>query len=182
MKEFYWEAKGQDFHVPHILGLTASPVIRSNVSTVQQLESTLDSVCRSPTRHRDELLAHSHRPSLISITYELQTLSKPEYTEAMSKIHLARETAKKNIMDDPYVMHLRTQNGPRSEEKLKQAIMQHKTYVQSHLKRLCTRSVEMGTELGTWAADWVRDICKNSPLEPSQSPTDSFVFFVFLVT
>lgn len=157
MKEFYWEAKAEDLPIPHILGLSASPVVKSNVSTLKQLESTLDSVCRSPTRHRDDLLANSNRPSLFSITYASQPIYRPEYTESISKIHTAREVAKKNIMDDPYVRHLQTQNGPRSMEMLEAAVMQHKTYVQKQLKALCTRSVEIGTELGSWAADWVRN-------------------------
>lgn len=155
MKEFYWTAKMQDSPVPHILGLTASPVVRSHVSTLQQLESTLDSVCRSPTRHRDELLAHTNRPSLFSVTYKSKPCPRSEYTDAMTKIHLAREAAKKNILDDPFVKHLQTENAPRKEEMLKAAVMQHRTYVQTRLKTLCTRSVEIATELGSWAADWV---------------------------
>lgn len=163
MKEFYWKSKTQDLPVPHILGLTASPVVRSDVSALQQLESTLDSVCRSPTKHRDELLSHSYRPSLFSITYVPQTLYEAEFTDAIRKIHLARDTAKRNILDDPYVQHLGTQNGPRSEEKLETAIMQNKTYVQRQLKSLCTRSVDIATELGKWAADWVRSATEIAP-------------------
>lgn len=160
MKEFYWEAKARNLPIPHILGLSASPIVKSNVSTLDQLESTLDSVCRSPTRHRDELLANSNRPSLFSVTYAPQPLHRAEYTESMSKIHTAREVAKRNIQDDPYVRHLQTdvhtQNNPRSKEMLEAAVMKHKTYVQKQLRALCMRSVEMGTELGSWAADWVR--------------------------
>lgn len=155
MKEFYWPAKMQDFPVPHILGLTASPVVRSDMSTLQKLESTLDAVCRSPTRHRDELLAHSNRPVLFNITYTTQSLYWPDYTEAVTKIHQARDFAKNNIMDDPYVKHLRTQSGPRARQKLEAAVMQHKTYVQKQLKALCKRSVDIAIEIGTWAAGWV---------------------------
>lgn len=138
----------RDAPIPHILGLTATPVH-------QQLESTLDAICRTPTRHREELLAHSHRPSLISMTYTLKPLLQPDFTDAMNNIHLAREAARRDILQDPYVKYLQTLTGDRSVKLLEKAIMQHDTYVQRKLKALCTRSVSIGNELGTWAADWV---------------------------
>lgn len=156
MKEFYWEAKIHDLHVPHILGLTASPVRKSDIASLEQLEFTLNSICRSPTRHREELLAHSQRPSLFSVTYGSKTILKHEFTDSMNKIHVERQKARDNILKDPEVLALKAENTPRSIKKLERAIMQQRTYVLNLLGSLCRRTAEISKDLGTWSADWVR--------------------------
>ncbi|KAH8756072.1 ATP-dependent helicase DCL-2 [Diaporthe sp. PMI_573] len=153
MREFYREAKNKGDLVPHILGLTASPVVKADVSSLEELEATLDATCRSPTRHRDELLAHTQRPSMFNIEY-MPKLKAPlsEYTQSMIKIHEAYTSL--NIMDDPYVHHLRAQNTDRSKRELENAFMKKETYVQRIMKKFCRRSVEIFRDMGSWAADW----------------------------
>ncbi|KAG4427898.1 hypothetical protein IFR05_016619 [Cadophora sp. M221] len=48
MTDFYWPEKHSRHHVPHILGLTASPAISSKTEAMGTLESVLDSVYKSP--------------------------------------------------------------------------------------------------------------------------------------
>ncbi|POS74069.1 RNase3 domain-containing protein [Diaporthe helianthi] len=153
MREFYQEAKNHRDPIPHILGLTASPVVRADISSLEELETTLDASCRSPTRHREELLAHTHRPLMLNIQYTpTLEVSKNQYTPSMSKIHKAYKAL--DIKEDPYIEWLSAQNTDRSERKLKDAFMKRDTYTQGTMKKLCKRSVDICRDMGSWAADW----------------------------
>lgn len=153
MKEFYREAKDNGKPVPHVLGLTASPVVRADISSLEDLENTLDATCRSPTRHREELLANTRRPSMFNIQYRSKLkVPRNEYTQSMSKIHEAH--AGLDIKEDPYVHWLCAQNDDRSKRKLSDAFMKKDTYTQGAMKKFCRRSVEICRDMGSWAADW----------------------------
>ncbi|PSR90511.1 ATP-dependent helicase DCL-2 [Coniella lustricola] len=153
MKEFYWETKDNCEPVPHILGLTASPVTSSDITTVSTLEAILDAVCRSPTLHREELLLHSHRPSLFTVPFEAEPqLSYEDFSPSMQKLTSARNNL--NIMEDPYVLHLAAQKTESSYRKLEKAVLKRQTYVQDTMKAFCRRSLGIASELGAWAADW----------------------------
>lgn len=155
MREFYWDAKSQGNPIPHILGLTASPVIRSEISSLEILETTLDAICRSPTRHKEELLAHTRRPSMFYVSYEAKArILTSDYTESMQKIQQAQAEAEDNILNDPYVLSLGTQGTERAKRKLNDAIMKHDTYIQKSMKTFCRRNAEICEDLGSWAADW----------------------------
>lgn len=153
MKEFYWESKAREEPVPHIIGLTASPVINSNILALEKLEKTLDAVCRSPKKHREELLAHSQRPSLVSISFKpaLQ-LSPTEYSETIKKLVAARN--KLNIMEDPWILSLVNDKSERAMRQLAKALKEKSTYVQDKMRQFCRRSMEMAANIGSWAADW----------------------------
>lgn len=153
MREFYREAKDKGNPVPHVLGLTASPVVRADISSLEDLEKTLDATCRSPTRHREELLANTRRPSMFNIQY-VPRLKVPqnEYTQSMSRIHEAHKGL--DIKEDPYTHWLRAQNTDRSKRKLSDAFMKKDTYVQGAMKKFCRRSVDTCRDMGSWAVDW----------------------------
>ncbi|ROW12958.1 hypothetical protein VPNG_04661 [Cytospora leucostoma] len=152
MRDFYWEAKLRGDPIPHILGLTASPVIGSEILTLEDLEATLDAYCRSPTRHREELMAHTKRPSMYTVSYKARPqVSMSDYTQSMLKIWQAWKEL--NILDDPYIHSLRDQNTDRSRRKLKEAIMKRKTYIQDSLRNFCRRNADFCRDLGSWAAD-----------------------------
>lgn len=153
MREFYREAKDKGNPVPHVLGLTASPVVRADISSLEDLENTLDATCRSPTRHREELLANTRRPSMFNIQY-VPKLKVPqnEYTQSMCRIHEAHKGLE--IKEDPYIHWLRAQNTDRSKRKLSDAFMKKDTYVQGAMKKFCRRSVDTCRDMGSWAVDW----------------------------
>lgn len=153
MKEFYWENKARGESVPHILGLTASPVAKSDPSALEELERTMDSVCRTPTTHREELMAHSQRPSLVPVSFKgsSQFLTN-EYSESVVKLITARNEL--NIMQDPFITHIINDKSERARKRLHQAIKQKDTYVQNSMKQFCRRSMEMAANIGSWAADW----------------------------
>lgn len=153
MKEFYWEAKARGEPIPHILGLTASPVVKSEISALKELEQTMDAVCRTPTKHREDLLAHSQRPSLVPISFKASLQLLPnEYSESILKLVTARN--KLNIMEDPFIRSLINGKTERARKRLERALKQKSTYVQNSMKQFCRRSMEMAANIGSWAADW----------------------------
>lgn len=153
MREFYRESKDKGNPVPHVLGLTASPVVRADISSLEDLENTLDATCRSPTRHRQELLAHTRRPSMFNVQYRSKLkVPRNEYTQSMSRIHEAH--AGLDIKEDPYIRWLCSQNTDRSKRKLSDAFMKKDTYIQGVMKKFCRKSVEICRDMGSWAADW----------------------------
>ncbi|KAK3321017.1 hypothetical protein B0T19DRAFT_255450 [Cercophora scortea] len=154
MNECYKKAKAANQAVPHILGLTASPLMRSNLDDLETLEATMDAVCRSPSEHRDELMAQVNRPEMMAVAFG--PLVDPEDSEyatptmsSLRAVHLSLD-----IRRDPYVLQLKAQNTPRSIQKLRQAIMQNKTYTQQKLKALYARAGELYKHIGSWAADY----------------------------
>ncbi|KAK0635015.1 hypothetical protein B0T17DRAFT_26977 [Bombardia bombarda] len=156
MCEFYWPAKNGGRHVPHILGLTASPLMRSNLDDLENLEATLDAVCKSPSKHRDELIAQVNRPEMLTVEYGSlmdQTANEdPTWTPSMAS--LKRAYRQLDIRKDPEILRLRAQNTPRSKDALRKAISKMGTYAQRQMRSFYARAQEMYTAVGPWAADY----------------------------
>ncbi|EHA55558.1 dicer-like protein 2 [Pyricularia oryzae 70-15] len=152
MKRFYMPRKSAGDHVPHILGLTASPVMKSDLSSMEDLESSLDSVCRGPTLQREELFANVHQPTMTVTTYKECDLRSPvQYTRNMNNLHLAFENL--DIAEDPYVLHLMGQRTPKSLRELDRILTKLDTYTQNQMKALQRKSSSLFRELGQWAVD-----------------------------
>jgi hypothetical protein len=65
----YKEDKDAGLPVPSILGLTASPVMRSSANALDEIENTMDARCITPSKHKEELLSYVKPPSLCCILY-----------------------------------------------------------------------------------------------------------------
>ncbi|KAJ9607034.1 Dicer-like protein 2 [Cladophialophora chaetospira] len=74
MKDHYF--RRTDRLRPRIVGLTASPIMRSNVNIahLKILESNLDAVCRTPRIQRSELLRHVHLPHFVTLEYSDESI------------------------------------------------------------------------------------------------------------
>lgn len=134
MLSFYHTKKAKGHYVPHILGLTASPVMRSDPTSLEKIENNLDSRCRTPTHARSELLLHVKLPTLSEVFY--QTSSPAEsltgYTTTIST--LGEAFASLNIYEDPYVLHLRRQDTEKSRRSLEKVLLNHKTWCFGQMK------------------------------------------------
>ncbi|KIX98866.1 uncharacterized protein Z520_05327 [Fonsecaea multimorphosa CBS 102226] len=77
MSNFYHPKKktGSPDQIPHILGLTATPIVRSKLSEMNTVEYNLDAIAVTPTLHRDELFHFVHRPDLVPLVYEMDPLT-----------------------------------------------------------------------------------------------------------
>ncbi|KOS19156.1 Dicer-like protein 2 [Escovopsis weberi] len=148
MMDHYRPSKLARRSVPAILGLTATPSIRSNVQDLEKLETSMDARCISPTIHRDELLKCVRRPRLKYITYVPGDLVS---TSTMRSLHDVFRNM--DIRQDPYILKLRANLTERNKRELAQAITKNNTYSQDQMRKLCSRSMELCRQLGTWAAD-----------------------------
>ena len=149
MTDFYHPRKQKGGSVPSILGLTASPSMRSDPEDIKKLEKILDARCASPTLHRQELLKYVKKPQLSSINYAYS--QPPVLTDSMTS--LWRVYSNLDLMKDPYILRLAADLSDRNKRELVRAIEKSDTFVQNQVKGLYCRSVELSRELGTWAAD-----------------------------
>ncbi|GAB1312939.1 Dicer-like protein 2 [Madurella fahalii] len=154
MNEHYSVEKAGGRPVPHILGLTASPLMRSNLTDLEVLEQTLDAVCKTPSKHRDELLAQVNRPDMIPASYgslpDPEDISGP--TPTMSRLNNVYRGL--DIRTDPLILKLRDENSSRSREALRKAVKTRNTYCQRQMKSFCVRARDTCNHIGPWAADY----------------------------
>lgn len=149
MSDFYTPNKYASKDVPSILGLTASPIMKSRVESIETLEETLDAVVLTPTLHREELLKCVNKPELSYSTYV--TLEFASFTPAMRSLRNVWNTV--DIATDPYIRKLLADGSERSRRALTEAVTKGKTFTQDQIKGLMERSKTILRELGSWAAD-----------------------------
>ncbi|KAK3955498.1 hypothetical protein QBC32DRAFT_333303 [Pseudoneurospora amorphoporcata] len=154
MTEVYLPAKRAGLPVPSILGLTASPLMSNNLNDIEKLEQVLDAVCRTPTKHREELLAHSNRPEMLVVPYGDPGGSgtEPAPTDLMIRFREAYHGL--DISKDPEVLFLKAQRTERARQKLRQAVTKKDTAAQKEMKGVHNRAVLVCKEVGPWAADY----------------------------
>ncbi|KAK4678476.1 LOW QUALITY PROTEIN: Dicer-like protein 2 [Podospora pseudoanserina] len=154
MRESYAKLKQEGKPVPHILGLTASPLMRSNLAGIETLEQTLDAICRTPCRHRDELMAQVNRPEMKAFIYGDLPEPQNAILSSSNMTRLIDTLRQMDITADPHIIRLREENTERSREALKSAIMSRNTQSQKQMKALFARAREMRMNLGPWAAEY----------------------------
>lgn len=154
MLNFYHPRKSQCLRVPHILGLTASPVMRSDPLSLNKIEETLDAICRTPTKYREELRLQVNLPVLSRIFYQGMPPddSLTCYTKTIESLGLAFRNLK--IAEDPYVVGLLKENSEKSMRKLQKVRLNYKTWSQDQMKRIHATSLRICHEMGAYGADW----------------------------
>lgn len=139
------------YAVPSILGLTASPIVRSNKEELQAIETNLNAVCRTPRVNRTELLECVHRPHLKRLSYSPTELDDKTPNSRLL-LPLRRCIQEYDIQDDPYIELMR-----QDPDKLAEAhefVVSGKTFCKEQLVKFLERSVHMYEELGGWATDF----------------------------
>lgn len=150
MQNFYHPRKSQVLDIPHILGLTASPVMRSNLQSLVKIEETLDAICRTPTQHRAELRLQVKLPVLSQQVYEPNLLTALSKTvRSLSKV-VSALTLK--ITEDPYVLSLLKDGSEKSIEKAEKVCFSRKTWCQGQMKTFIATTIKIAIELGSSAA------------------------------
>ncbi|KAK6825214.1 hypothetical protein PG987_012708 [Apiospora arundinis] len=149
----YRDYKGSGRPVPFVLGLTASPVVGSDLSALEKLEQTLDAVCKTPSLHRTELLSMVNRPVLSILPFDTQSPSgRVTPTPLMLSLHGVYHGL--DIRQDPFILRKKAENTERSRIELSNALDKHDTYAFRQMKSFCRRSEEICRELGPYAADY----------------------------
>ncbi|OAP55833.1 hypothetical protein AYL99_09985 [Fonsecaea erecta] len=163
MEDFYHPQKqrsGPD-SVPHILGLTASPIVKSNSKELESvfalrralveppfnansaLERNLDATCRSPRVQRGEMLSFVHRPVLKTAMYKSVSLTAgPLQSPALWLLdRIGRGvTTHWDDLTAPDALDLGTRLSAGGQEE--------------QLVRFKRRADHIYEELGPWAADY----------------------------
>lgn len=149
MNKFYHPAKSGNKSVPAILGLTASPVMRSDLKGIRQLEEALDAHCITPVASRNELLKCVNKPELVYAPFRLTTHSA--YCPNMLALRSAYQYI--DIKTDPAVKRLIGNTSEDARRELRKVIFEHDTNTQRQLSSFWGRSKEIFEQLGPWAAD-----------------------------
>ncbi|OBT77825.1 hypothetical protein VF21_03238 [Pseudogymnoascus sp. 05NY08] len=126
--------------VPHILGLTASPVIRSKPSDLEIIERNLNALCRTPRVYRGELLEYVHPPTFVRLAY----LSNPSIQGQYSSPALANLVA----------VYTNVMNSSTSRDSDDIDLIKENSKVLRELKSFCMKANHIYDELGEWAADY----------------------------
>ncbi|CAI7616954.1 unnamed protein product [Penicillium glandicola] len=136
--------------VPRILGLTASPVVRSTQNELQTIEFNLNAVCKTPRVHRTELLENTHRPHLERVNYI--SFDEAHYGFGSRLLSSLIECCRAyNIEEDPWIESLRSRD---QTAELTRALTTGKTFCSEQLRTFQARSRHIYEELGGWAADF----------------------------
>ncbi|KAL6855709.1 P-loop containing nucleoside triphosphate hydrolase protein [Trichoderma novae-zelandiae] len=149
MLNHYHPCKEAGGSVPAVLGLTATPSIRSERQDLDHLEWLMDARCVSPTLHRDELLKCVKRPKIKHCTY---VPGREDFMTPTMR-DLDRVYRDLDILEDPYILMLRNDPTDRNNRRRAEAIRKYDTYTQNQMKSFCSRSKEICRQLGPWVAD-----------------------------
>ncbi|KAL2888792.1 RNase3 domain-containing protein [Ceratocystis lukuohia] len=153
MRCHYHTRKAKRLPVPAILGLSASPSMNAMAKTVEQLEDVMDAVCKTPVIHREELIAHSNRPTLTYLAYPNSDEFGP--TVPSKVINSLRSLfANYKVAQDPYVSYLRSKNSEAHQFKLKKLLQNNDSYCQRQIRAIIRRSEVLRTGLGVWASEY----------------------------
>lgn len=157
---------------PSILGLTATPSMKAQITGLEQLEALLDARCISPNIHREDLLRHVSRPQLYALSYEPPLAPWAHQTRTMESL---RETyLRMDISKDPYILSLQENPTERNKRDLEKAITRGDTFSMNQIKGLLRRSFEILGQLGPWAADYYIWQAKEAFLKRVQSGSEFF--------
>lgn len=170
MRNFYYVSKRNGHSIPHILGLTASPVMNSNATQhgLEVVESNLDVTSVTPKHYRDELESHVHPPELVKVDFDENSL-----TEISPVLQiLAQEFATYKFDEDPYVIELKKQDDDfTAQRSLFKVYETGKTSCTEQLKTLLTRAKHIREQLGNDFADWYICTCVSRYMESRDSMT-----------
>jgi ERCC4-related helicase len=158
MRDFYHPAKSNGRPIPHVLGLTASPVVNAKQQNIAVIESNLDAVIVTPTEHRADLGKYVHRPELIKVEFDndgdtaLQSTGPLRSALTMAVVHY-------NLSTDPYVLDLESRSNDKSRKELAKILRTRKTFCFEQLASLETRAAAVLEQVGPTMAEWYIASC-----------------------
>jgi len=175
MQDFYWPKKIAGEPVPHILGLTASPVMGSNLHGLETLESILDATCKSPRIQKLDLSLHVKLPIMVQIPFNGNGRIANNLNDSRNIASLMAVFSNLNIHDDPEIIRLQTMNTDASRRRLERAFMAKKTFVQDQMRSFIRTSREIKSLLGAWAADTYVSQVTSSFIQSTDSKDPRFL-------
>ncbi|KIX05476.1 uncharacterized protein Z518_06348 [Rhinocladiella mackenziei CBS 650.93] len=134
--------------LPHILGLSASPVTKKRVAELRVLETNLNAKCMTPTQQLEEYTAFLNMPRLETLTFAENLNPPPKLL-----IALRERISGIQIDDDPLMKKLRGRDNLQSQEKLEKILRKNYTPALKELRSFSASSATMHASLGNWACD-----------------------------
>jgi ERCC4-related helicase len=166
MQEFYHvpSTSGGNVVQPYILGLSASPITNAKPHALEKLEKNLNSICKAPTRHLDELQRFVHQPQICRLTY----LGDPvPPSQALQK--LAQLLSEFDSSRDQYFEYLqKDENRPQSQRRLQKIFETGFKESFKQLKTLHRRTTELHHQLGEWASTYLLKACMRKMREKAE--------------
>ncbi|KAF2966518.1 hypothetical protein GQX73_g7057 [Xylaria multiplex] len=148
--ERYRIHKSNGMPCPAVLGLTASPIVRSTLDGIERIEQTLDAVCKAPTIHREELLSAVKKPILSSIS----VLNSGDRPHVPNIKNVAKAVRALDIYQDPYILRLARNRTAHGSHILHNALDKRETPIIKQMESLYRKSTELHRELGPWASEY----------------------------
>ncbi|KLJ07015.1 hypothetical protein EMPG_17490 [Blastomyces silverae] len=171
MQKFYHEQlqrTGTTNDLPHILGLTASPITKVDPKYLMKIEDNLNSRCETPRIHREELMRHVHRPELCTVDFQVDMSAG---SDILQSLHRIVETI--DIEQDPWIKRLKQQKDRRSQETLLNAMGKRKTFSISQISKLLRQATSIHEDLGAWAADaFISEVVKRLRTKRAKQAAD----------
>ncbi|KAK4540651.1 hypothetical protein LTR36_008982 [Oleoguttula mirabilis] len=153
MKNFYHPSKSRAQAIPHILGLSASPVMSTKEGSLRTIEANLDAITTTPKQERMELGRYVHPPQITTTLFQASpSFERPSSSQVCDALSSAAEQY--NFGKDPYLLELKQHDDGRSRKQLEQAILKRKTYCSEQLRVLCRKATALYEQLGPPAAEW----------------------------
>jgi hypothetical protein len=149
MRSFYHPLRMEnDGNLPHILGLTASPMLRSQIKAIVDLEQSLCALCRSPTVNLEEYREFVHFPRLEALPYSItNTGDRSKLLPVLAHIVLGYA-----IPNDPTFLRLRHDESLEGIQKFEKILSKQTTPVLNELKALHRQAVHLHECLGSWVS------------------------------
>ncbi|EQL38291.1 hypothetical protein BDFG_00652 [Blastomyces dermatitidis ATCC 26199] len=171
MQRFYHEQlqrTGTANDLPHILGLTASPITKVDPKYLMKIEHNLNSRCETPRIHREELMRYVHRPELCTVNFQVDVSVG---SDILQSLHRIVETV--DIEQDPWIKRLKQQKDRRSQNTLLNAMVKRKTFAISQMTKLRRQATNIHENLGAWAADaFISEVLKRLGAKRAKQSAD----------
>lgn len=165
MRDFYHPSKDRLDAVPHILGLTASPVISSKSTKLDKLESGLDAVAITPKQHRLDLEVHVHPPEVTKVAYAAVPIHRDSQMPCLASLRRAVQTY--DFSTDPYVIEVRElvdSGDVKALKRLEKIQLKCNTWCFKQLSCMMRKADAILEQLGPSAAEWYISECRRQYL------------------
>lgn len=145
---------GTAYQLPHILGLSASPITKKKAEEIAELEKNLNATCKSPLRQLGDYTTFVNMPEIVTLIPPSSSHPRSQLLALLSGIVFAITPE-----HDPFLKILRNRNDPRSQEKLEKILKKRQTPAMEELNSLVRMCTDMQQNLGNWACDMFIQKC-----------------------
>ncbi|KAK5245690.1 Dicer-like protein 2, partial [Exophiala xenobiotica] len=142
------DARGLGDRLPHILGLSASPITKRRTSEIRELETNLDAKCKTPLQQLDEYTAFVNMPDLETIAFDRNCRSPSTLLTSLRGVISAVQ-----VEDDPFFRALKDKSDMHSREKMQKILKRNATPAIEELRAFDRSCGDIHEDLGRWACD-----------------------------